>query len=434
MKLSLTLALSSFFLLIGYVTSPADTTATAADTVLSESADTTAVTVEDESGLAITPERQEQLREYSRFVNIWRFASFFIGIATLSIIFLTGLSARFRDWAKKLKKRFFVIWGFFILFMIADYILGFPAAYYRSFVVEHQFGFSNQTFGQWLGEGLLALSLGLIFGIIPMWFFYWLINRTRKWWLWFSAGLVPLLVVVIVVAPVFISPLFNDFTPLDDKELEAKILTLADKAGIDGSDVFQMDGSKQSTKVNAYATGLFGTKRIVLYDTLIKNFTDKEVLFVMGHEIGHYVMNHLWWGLLVAVVFILFALWLVSRTISGALLKLSRWSKVKELGDVASLPLVMIFASVIGFVFQPITNVASRAMEWRADEYGMQISGVSVDDAASAFTKLSVLNLSDPEPHPLVEFWFYDHPALSRRIARLSSYVEVGMAGEEDRQ
>ncbi len=370
----------------------------------------------------LSPERQAKLIAYSRFSNIWRFAEFFISIGILALILFTGLSAKLRNWAQAAGKRFLVIWLFLVMFILAEYILSFPFHVYRGFVVENNYGFMNQTFIQWWGEDLLGLLIGCIVAILPMWFFYWLVGKYRKWWLWFSIGAIPFAIFFIVIAPVVISPLFNKFEPLKDKQLETQILALADKAGIEGSDVFQVNASKQSTKVSAYVTGLFGTKRIVLYDNLIDNFSYDEIGFVMGHEMGHYVMHHVWWGLLVAIVFIAFALWLTDKTIHPVINRFKSRFRFERLSDIASLPLVMVYLTIISFIFQPITNSASRFMEHQADKYGLDITDVSGEAAVIAFDKLSVFNLSDPDPHWLIEFWFYDHPALKKRMDFVRGY------------
>ncbi len=382
-----------------------------------------AATATDESALyPMSPERKAKLISYSQFKNVWRFVSFFIGIGLLALILFTGLSARLRDLSRRVKFRFFAVWLFWALFSVVDYLLNLPFAIYRSFIVESNYGFMNQTFMEWWGEDLLGLLVSLIIGIVPVWFFYWLVGRMKRWWLAFSIGTIPFVVLLIVIVPVLIAPLFNKFEPLKDKQLEAEILALAESAGIEGSDVFQVDGSKQSTKINAYVTGLFGTERIVLYDTMIDNFTTDEIKFVMGHEMGHYLMNHLWWGLGVAIIFILFTLWLLDKTIHRVIRRFRTRFRFEQLSDIASLPLVLIFAFAINFVFQPITNSASRFMERQADKFGMDITGVDGETAATTFDKLSVFNLSDPDPHPLIEFWFYDHPALKKRMEFARSY------------
>lgn len=375
-----------------------------------------------ESLYPMDPERYENLVSYSRFKNIWRFVSFFVGLATLSLILFTGLSAQFRDWAGRIKPRFFTVWLFLVLVLLADYILNLPFSIYRGFIVESNYGFLNQTFMEWWGEDLLGLLIGLVLSIVPVWFLYWLIEKTRYWWLKFAIGAIPFLVFIIVIAPVVIAPMFNEFGPLKDKQLESEILALAERVGIEGADVFEVNASKQSSKISAYVTGLFGTSRIVLYDTIIKNFTLPEIKFVMGHEMGHYVMNHIWFGLAVTILFILFALWLMNRTIHNLITKFQKRFKFERLEDIASLPLVLIYVSAISFVFQPVTNSFGRYIEHRADVYGMEVSGVSGEEAAIAFDKLAVYNLSDPDPHPLIEFWFYDHPSIKKRMEFVRGY------------
>lgn len=395
----------------------------------SESLDTLAAssTVSSaETSLRLYPmseERKTNLIKYSRFNNIWRFVDFFVGLGILLLILFTGFSAKLRNWANKIKNRFFAVWVFLILLVIVDYLLNLPFSIYRSFVVESDYGFMNQTFWQWWGDDLLGLFISMAILIIPVWFLYRLINKYKKnWWLIFSIGAIPFAVLMVIIAPVVISPLFNNYESVKDKELETKLLALASTAGIEGADVFQVNASKQSTKINAYVTGLFGSKRIVLYDTMIDNFTHEEILFVMGHEMGHYVKHHIWWGLLVAILFILFSLWLMNKTIHRVIDCFKGKFKFDSLGDMASLPLIVIFFTVLSFLFQPVTNGYSRYIEHECDIYGMDITQVDGETAAIAYDKLSVFNLSDPDPNPIIEFWFYSHPALKKRMAFVRGY------------
>lgn len=376
-----------------------------------------------ESVYPMSEERKAKLTSYSRFNNIWRFVSFFIGLGILALILFTGLSARLRNIARKAKKKFLVIWLFMILILVVDYLLNFPFSVYRSFVVESNYGFMNQTFWEWLGQDLLGLGLTAIIGIIPMWFLYRVISKYRKWWLVFALGAIPFVIFFIVIAPVFISPLFNDFVPLQDQQLKTEILDLASRAGIEGSEVFQVDASRQSAKINAYVTGLFGSKRIVLYDTMINSFTLDEIKFVMAHEMGHYVMHHVWYGVAMSIVFMALALWVTSRTITGVIRRFRRRFGFDSLSDIASLPLIMIYITVLMFLFNPAINSISRYMERQSDTYGMNISGVSGESAAVAFDKLAVYNLSDPDPPALIEFWFYSHPALKKRMEFVRGYA-----------
>ena len=309
-----------------------------------------------------------------------------------------------------------------IMLLVVDYLLNLPFSIYRGFIVESNYGFMNQTFFEWLGEGLLGLAVSAVIGIIPIWFLYQVISHYRKWWLMFAVGAIPFVIFFIIIAPVFISPMFNDFVPLQDEQLKTDILNLASKAGIEGSEVFQVDASKQSSKINAYVTGLFVTKRIVLYDTMIKNFSLSEIKFVMAHEMGHYVMHHIWYGVVMVVVFMALALWITDRTITGVIRRFQRRFGFDRLSDIASLPLIMMYLSVLMFLFNPAINSDSRYMERQSDKYGMDMSGVPGESAAIAFDKLAVYNLSDPDPPAIIEFWFYSHPALKKRMEFVRSY------------
>jgi len=391
-------------------TGPATDTLAEAAAVRSETARA------DEFAYPMDAELQQKLVAYSRFINVWRFVEILVSIGALAVILFAGWSARFRNRALRIRWRFLAVWAFTVLVLVADYLLELPFSIYRDYVIEDRYGFMNQTFAQWWGEDLLGLLLMVILAIIPVWFFYWLVRRFRRWWLLFSLGAIPFVMLLIVIVPVVVDPLFNDYVPLQDKQLEAEITALASKAGIEGADIFQVDASKQSTKINAYVTGLFGTKRIVLYDTLIKNFTLPEIKFVMGHEMGHYVKHHIWWGLAITVVFIMFALWLTNRLIHPIIRRFKSQFGFDQLADMASLPLVVIFLTLIFFVFQPVTNTWSRYIERESDRYGMQVSGVDGESAAISFDKLSVYNLSDPDPNPVIEFWFYNHPSLKKRM------------------
>ena len=370
------------------------------------------------------PERKAKLISYSRFVNIWRFVSFFITVGVLVLILFTGLSARLRTWAQRIiKQPFLALWVFLILFLLVDFLLNLPFDIYRGFLVESDYGFMNQTFGGWFGEKALGLLVSAVIVIVPVWLLYWAINRYRQWWLVFTIGAIPIAVLLIVIVPVVISPLFNDFVPIQDQELGGKLTGLAESVGIHDADVFQVNASKQSSKINAYVTGLFGSKRIVLYDTMIKGFTDEEILFVMGHEMGHYVKNHIFLGLGVAILFVGFMLWVANRTIQLFINRFHRRLGFDRVGDMASLPLIILFVTVLEFAFQPITNGYSRYQENVCDRYGIDITGVDGETAARAFDKLAVFNLSDPSPSPLIEFWFYDHPALEKRMAFVREYA-----------
>jgi STE24 endopeptidase len=401
-----------------------DPAVSAADTNKTAMLGAATETTPEESVYPVSPERRVLLNKYSKFRLEWSvFYDVFQWIVLLVIAF-TGASRALlklaERWASRKSVQFLI---YLLLLIVVTTLISFPLDIYRDYVVEHDYSLSNQSFGSWLGDWAKSIPIGYIATVIMAGFFYFLVHRfPRRWWLAFSIGAIPFIVLVIVIVPVVVSPMFNDFKPLEDQQLKMQILELAGKAGIDGANVFEVDASRQSKKLNAYVTGLFGTKRIVLYDTIIKAMTTGQLLFVMGHEMGHYVMNHIWLTVGMIIVVLLFVSWLIARLLPPLIRKYQHRLKFAEIGSYASLPMVMLAMSLIMFFLQPVTNGLSRYFEHKADIYGMEMTGYDGVAAAIAFDKLSAYNLSDPNPGPLVEFWFYDHPALQKRIDFVKSY------------
>lgn len=324
-------------------------------------------------------------------------------------------------------QRFALSAFYVLLFSLLLTLINFPLIYYRTFVVEHYFDLSVEPFGKWIADFLKDNLVSYIFSILLVPLAYWGIRkRPRDWWLWVSAASVPIMVFIIVISPVYLDPLFNTYEPLKDEVLRERILTMAEEAGISGSRVFQVDMSEETTKVNAYVTGLFGTKRIVMWDTILEKFTPDELSFVMAHEMGHYVMHHIWKfiGLLAITLFVL--LFIISRTINGFIRRYGDRMGFHELSDIASLPLLMLMLSLLTFLITPALNVYSRSNERDADIFGLELTRDS-SNAITAFIRLVNENLSNPSPHPFIEFWLYDHPTLSDRILFCRNYrVEDG--------
>jgi Zn-dependent protease with chaperone function len=320
---------------------------------------------------------------------------------------------------------------FYILFFfVLTFLIWLPIDFFRGFLIEHNYGFSNQSVTEWFIEGLKSLGVSTLFLLIVITSLYWLINRFKMWWIYFSIGALPFAIIMIIVLPVLVDPIFNEFKPLKDEKLRSELMAMAGRAGIENPDIFQVDASKQTKKVNAYFTGMLGTKRIVLYDNMINNFSDDEIKFVMGHEIGHYKMNHIWKGLMVAIIIVFVAAFLADKLLSPIIDKYRHKIGFDRLGDIASVPLLFLYVTVFMFLFQPVHNSISRSMEYNSDEYGLRLSGVDEITAVTTFDKLSVFNLSDPDPPAIIEFWFYSHPSLSRRIDYVKElYIEIKEEG-----
>jgi Zn-dependent protease with chaperone function len=354
------------------------------------------------------------------------------------LFLFTGLSTRIRTFSEMLVghdrtrdpaapeprrwRWFFAICAYFILFTGLNYLIDWPLNYYEGFIRQHEYGLSNQTFARWQTYSLKGLALQLIVGCLVLWVPYLLIARSRRrWWLYTALLLIPLGIFAVVIAPIVIDPVFNDFHPMENHELEGKILALADRAGIEGSRVYVADKSVDTKQVNAYVTGLGGTKRIVLWDTLLNRLDEREILSIVGHEMGHYVLHHVLWGTLVFAGFGFVALFLVDRGARWLLGRFSTRFGFDQLSDVASLPLLVLVVNVVYLVLIPFGLAFSRHIEHEADRFGLEITQDNYA-AAESFVVLQKENLSVPWPGKLYMLWRASHPSLGERVEFCNDY------------
>lgn len=356
----------------------------------------------------------DEMIRHSRILDILYFTAFFYGVVELVLILRLGLSTWMRDVAGRVTSRpYFIACIYVVLFTIATTILGFPFSYYAGYVVPHQFNLSNYTLGRWLGDEAKAFAIGLLFSLIVVPVALLIIRRVKRWWLWLWIASIPLSILLVVVVPVLVDPVFNKFIPLENRHLKQALLDEAGRAGIDGARVFQVDKSRQTKEMNAYVTGLGPTKRIVLWDTLLQKMDEDMILAVMAHEMGHYVEHHLWQGLA----------WGLAIAFPGLFLlqKIYEWGRRGERGDPVTLPWLLLIVSVGSFLGAPIENGISRHIEHEADRFGLELTHLNEPMAASfvAFAKDSKV---DPNPSPFIEFWRYSHPSLQKRIAFALSY------------
>lgn len=364
----------------------------------------------------------EEMIRHSRIRDILYFAGFLYSVGVLLLVLMSPISTRLRDLAEKMTRRRWVVSIIYVaLFMIVTAILQFPLAFYSGYVVPHQFDLSNQNFVQWLGdegkELAVAIALSCIAGSLALF----AIQTFKRWWLVIWIGSIPLTILLVVIAPVFIDPLFNRFQPLEDQVLKERLLDEAERAGIEGGRVYQVDKSKQTKTLNAYVTGLGPTKRIVMWDTLLARMSRDEVVAVMGHEMGHYVLHHVWKGvafsMAVSFVVLLIAPWAYTEGVKrwGA-----RWG-VRGPGDSAALPWLLIIVAVALFLLSPVINGYSRRIEHQADVFGLELTHLN-EPAATAFIKLAKQSKVNPRPHPFIEFWRYSHPSIAKRIEFVLGY------------
>lgn len=371
----------------------------------------------------LVPEPTEKSLNYHYSGNVLWVINVLLSFLIPVVILFMGFSVKIRNFAQRIgKKWLFVICLYFILFSLLVFIIDFPLAYYQGFVREHEYGLSNKTFEKWLGDMIKCFSVNTVTGCLFLWIPYLLIRKSpRRWWFYTGLAAIPVFVFMFLAEPIIVDPIFNEFTPMKNKELEKKILTLANRAGIEADRVYQVNASADAKTINAYVTGIFGTHRIVLWDTAIEKLDEKELLFVMGHEMGHYVLGHVLLGLGVLCILSFVLLYILFRLGNWFVLKFKDRFGFDSVADIASLPLLLLLVSVIWFAARPAFFAGTRYIEHEADRFGLEITKDN-RSAATAFVKFQHENLSNPRPGILYKLWRSTHPSLAERIEFCNTY------------
>jgi STE24 endopeptidase len=356
--------------------------------------------------------RSDAYFEGGYWLNLWQFLW---SSAVLTILLHTGLSARFRDAAERLARpRWLQPAVYWLSFMVFTTVLAFPLTVYSAFWREHQYGLATQTFAGWFSDQLKGFGLGLIFGAVLVLVLYAVLRRTgRAWWLWGATVTMAFMAFVATIGPVFVAPIFNTYQPLGNAAVREPILRMAHANGIAATEVWQMDASRQTTRISANVSGMFGTERITLNDNLLKRASPAAVEAVMGHEIGHYVLNHVYemlayFAVIIAAGFAVTA-WGYRRLAERYR---ARW-QVEGISDPAGLPLIALILGIYLFLLTPLLNTIVRTNEYESDIYGLNAAR-QPDGFAEASLLLGDYRKLDPSP--LEEMIFFDHPSGRTRI------------------
>jgi Zn-dependent protease with chaperone function len=382
----------------------------------------TAATVDELSPVEVPVPSDKALRYYHGGMWIWALSVCW-GLVVPALIVFTAVSAALRNLARRLGRWWFPTVGLYVvLYLAIDFLIDLPLNYYLGFVRQHAYGLSNQSLTKWLTDSLLSVVIAMITGFAFAWVPYLLLQRApRRWWLYTSLLSVPFLFVSVLVKPIWIDPLFNDFGPMKNKELEQSILDLASRSGIAGSRVFEVDKSVDTNALNAYVTGVLGSKRIVLWDTLIARLERKELLAVMAHEMGHYVLSHVVRSILLSSFLTLTGLFLVDRLGRWVIHRYSHVLRFESLADVASVPLLLLLLQVASLFLTPIAMAYSRYQEHEADRFALDLTRTN-HSAATAFVKLQQDNLSNPRPGLIYQVFRASHPSIGERIDFCNTY------------
>jgi STE24 endopeptidase len=364
----------------------------------------------------VPPEKRARSDAYFEggyWLILWRFV--WSSLALLVLLHFR-LSASLRDLAVRLTRFAFlqpaIYWVGFALF---TFVFALPLAVYADFLREHQYSLSNQTFGAWFTDALKALGLDLAIGAVGTAVFYAALRRAgRRWWIWGAGIALAFAVFVAMIGPVYIAPLFNTYQPVGDPAIREPVLRLAHANGIDADQVWQMDASRQTTRISANVSGMLGTERITLNDNLLIRTSREGVLAVMGHEIGHYALNHTYellvsFGVLIVIGFAAIAVAFPALAARHA----GRW-QIRGVDDPAGLPLIVLLFSVYFFLITPLTNSIIRSNEYEADVFGLNAAR-----QPEGFAEAALLLGEYRKLHPgrLEEILFYDHPSGYTRIS-----------------
>ncbi len=364
-----------------------------------------------------------EARRYNRIKRWLGVADFALGLAFLLVLLITGWSGALRDFAIQLSPEHYSVAVFFfvLMLMIISKLLGIGLDYY-GFRLEHRYQLSNQKLRSWLWDELKGWLLGLALGTLLVELLYFTIRQSpQHWWLVAWAVFMLLFVLFAQIAPVVFLPIFYKFEPLENENLKERLMRLGERAGTRVRGVYEWKLSEKSKKANAALTGLGSTRRIILADTLLQNYSDDEIEAVLAHELGHHVHRHILKSIAVQAGVTLFGFWAANAVLRYAM---ERSHLFETMSDFANLPLLVLVSTVLSFLLMPVLNFYSRFNERQADRYCFS-SITSVAPFISSMNKLAEQNLAERTPSKWVEWFFHSHPAITKRVAAAENWAKL---------
>lgn len=374
----------------------------------------------------MTPDQLAKSNSYFEggyWLQLWNLV---YGLAVAWLLMRTGWSVKMRQRAEKWTRFAFMrTWIYYIQYILLVSLLTFPLTGYQEYFREHQYELSNLTFGGWTLEQLKGLGIGLVLGGVFTGFIYWVIGRLRTtWWIWGTAVSTAFLVFTIMIAPVYLAPIFNKYTPLPDGEVREAVLAMARANGVPADEVYLFDASKQSKRVSANVSGMFGTTRISLNDNLLNRASLAEIRDVMGHELGHYVLHHVQKTVLEFALVLLLGFYFLYFSMNWYVRKYGQAHGIKSVADTAGLPVMVMLMGIFMTLMTPVTNTITRVSEVEADQFGLNLAR-EPDGFAKVAVKLSEYRKMSPGYWE--EIIFYDHPSGENRIRMAMTWKEESL-------
>jgi STE24 endopeptidase len=375
------------------------------------------------SAATVGPPDSPEARKYNRIRRWLGICEFALALAMLLILLAAGWSGWLRDlaYSSGFQSYAFAVFLYVLMLALISKALGLPLDWY-SFHLEHRYQLSNQKLRAWIWDETKGFLVTIVFASILVELLYFVIRHfPQYWWLIAWIGFLGIVILLAQLAPVLLFPIFYKFEPLQNEELRLRLVRLGERAGTHVRGVYKWHLSEKSKKANAALTGLGNTRRVILADTLLDNYSADEIEAVLAHELGHHVHNHIRKGIVAQTVVTLVGFWAANWALHYSV---DRWHMFETLSDFANFPLVILIFALLSFLLMPAMNAFSRYNERQADRYAFE-NIASVGPFITSMNKLAEQNLAERKPSKWVEWWFHSHPSVARRVAAAEGWAKV---------
>jgi len=368
-------------------------------------------------------ETDKKAKKYNQVKRRLSISNYIIDFLFLLLFLLTGMSLSLQRLFEEFTSNpWFVVGGYFFIFIILIEILSLPISFYSSFYIEHYYKLSNQSLNDWLKDKIKGFAISIVLGLSFLELLYWILRSFPSWWWLIGAFTFTIIFVLLAkLFPVLFIPIFFKFKPIEDEELKKRLLDMASKAGTTVRGIYKIDLSKKSKTANAGLVGLGNTRRIVLSDTLLNKFHFDEIEVILAHELGHHLYKHMSKLIIIQSMLTISAFFVADKVLKRSF----SYFNFEFIHDIGNLPIFLLVFLILGFVFFPFANSYSRKLEKAADRYAL-LATRNKNAFISSMKKLASLNLAEIEPSAFIELIFYSHPSIQKRIEFAKSYVWEG--------